>query len=728
MLNSTDCVWNPNAIDKSFVSMDENKLSKNRSCTWYYRLLIILLVILILTVILAVVLVLRSKRNTEPSPVDAFSTIPIDQNHNISIHGLLTIKTALEANICDQNQKIEDCVLVYNAKIIMNALALVSPDTTEKSSVTFSSPENATKGTIDCKSLYIRRNQLEDIFESTTLQTLYDLSGVTYTPVIREEQRSQIDGRSIQNRWTSPINYYINVASGLTSVMAANIRTGVSNWESNTCLKFNELSVITTTTNTSYISFRRDDDYGCSSPVGYDATDPTSVILISAYCSGIIGSIMHEIGHTLGFIHTQSRIDRDNYVSLVSANIMEDYAGNFYKWYYGTIKFTDTTFPYDFGSFMHYDGYGFSKNGDATIIPIDTRYQRTIGQREKAAFYDYKQINRLYFSRTECPLMFTNNNCQNNGYLDPKTCTRCVCPEGFSGTYCDQRDSASNCGDTITNPTPSVSMQVTIQNPAPTSTTSTLQYCVYHIKSQSARKIRLRIDSINTVARYVCSLSSVLEVKFQSDLALTGARWCGTTIPTVWLNVTAESNTMVVIFRSNNYINATTRTAQAGFQATIFFDAEGTSVVNQSALPISTSVTSTSTMLPTTKTTTTATATATSTSIANTTIPSTCSSSYRCQLDSQPTCGGCLSYQPCNGQGTQPCIAYNYQISLTGCDNIVNGIAQCRYQFTLKPYTTNCLRTILLCCPNYQLITYGTQYFCIYNPQAIDSSTWSLLV
>ena len=45
--------------------------------------------------------------------------------------------------------------------------------------------------------------------------------------------------------------------------------------------------MITTTTNRSYVAFRRDDDYGCSSPVGYDATDPTSVILISAYCSGV---------------------------------------------------------------------------------------------------------------------------------------------------------------------------------------------------------------------------------------------------------------------------------------------------------------------------------------------------------------------------------------------------------------------------------------------------------
>ncbi|CAF1199636.1 unnamed protein product [Adineta ricciae] len=701
--------------DTSCVPMDENKNLKKRTLTRFHGLIFLFILVLIPAIVFAVMFGLQMRRNSELSVINTHTTIAIDPKRNITIKGLLTVNTATKAKICNENQTIEDCVLVYNSKIIMNALVLAPSVISERSSKTFSFPENASESTIDCKAMYVRRSQLPDIFEPTTLKTIYELSGVPYTNISRAEQRTQIDARSIQNKWTSPINYYINTASGLTSTMADNIRTAVSNWENNTCLKFNELTTITTTTNKSYISFRRDDTYGCSSPVGYDPTDPTSVILISVYCSTIIASIMHEIGHTLGYIHTQSRIDRDSYVTIVSANIITDYAANFYKWYYGTIRFLDTTFPYDFGSFMHYDAYGFTNNGEATIVPLDVRYARTMGQREKAAFYDYKQMNRLYFNRADCPTMFTNNNCQNNGYLDPKTCSRCVCPEGLSGTYCDQRDTASTCGDTITNSNPSIATQVTIQNPTPTSTTSSLQTCVYLIKSQTAGKIRFRLDALKTVARYVCSLTSVLEVKYQSDLALTGARWCGTAVPTTWLNITAESTTMILIFRSNNYINTTTGTPQAGFRATIFFDAEATSSVSQSVASttssIATTTSSTTSMLPST-----------------TTSSSGCSTSSRCQLASQPTCGGCLSYQPCTTDGTQPCTAYNYQISLTGCDQIVNGVAQCRYQFSLVPYTTNCKRTVLLCCPNYQLFSYGTQYYCVYNPQAIDASTWSAYI
>ena len=108
---------------------------------------------------------------------------------------------------------------------------------------------------------------------------------------------------------------------------------------------------------------------------------------------------MHEIGHTLGYIHTQSRVDRNTYVTIMTANIIQDYIANFYMWAYGTIRFSDVTFPYDFGSLMHYDSYGFTNNNQPTIVPFDTRYQKTMGQREKAAFYDYKQMTRLYFNR-----------------------------------------------------------------------------------------------------------------------------------------------------------------------------------------------------------------------------------------------------------------------------------------------------------------------------------------
>jgi hypothetical protein len=108
---------------------------------------------------------------------------------------------------------------------------------------------------------------------------------------------------------------------------------------------------------------------------------------------------MHEIGHTLGYIHTQSRVDRNSYVTINTGNIEQEYAANFFIWSFGTLRFLDVDLPYDFGSLMHYNSYAFSKNDLPTIVPLDSRYERTLGQRELASFYDYKSINRLYCAR-----------------------------------------------------------------------------------------------------------------------------------------------------------------------------------------------------------------------------------------------------------------------------------------------------------------------------------------
>ena len=65
------------------------------------------------------------------------------------------------------------------------------------------------------------------------------------------------------------------------------VRLAINLWQNNTCLTFNELTAITSNINRTYILFTRDDEYGCSSPVGYDRTDPTSMILLASGCGDV---------------------------------------------------------------------------------------------------------------------------------------------------------------------------------------------------------------------------------------------------------------------------------------------------------------------------------------------------------------------------------------------------------------------------------------------------------
>jgi len=63
---------------------------------------------------------------------------------------------------------------------------------------------------------------------------VHKLSGTPYSPddsltssqsSDNAQVRSQIDARSIQSRWSSPINYYISTTTGFTALMMTNSKT-----------------------------------------------------------------------------------------------------------------------------------------------------------------------------------------------------------------------------------------------------------------------------------------------------------------------------------------------------------------------------------------------------------------------------------------------------------------------------------------------------------------------
>jgi len=103
---------------------------------------------------------------------------------------------------------------------------------------------------------------------------------------------------------------------------------------------------------------------GCNSYVGR-LGGRQDMNLQSPGCMSI-GTIMHEMIHALGFHHEHGRPDRDDYVNILWQNVQPGMA-------YAFDKFPDTevtTFgvPYNIKSIMHYDGYGFSSNGQPTMV------------------------------------------------------------------------------------------------------------------------------------------------------------------------------------------------------------------------------------------------------------------------------------------------------------------------------------------------------------------------
>jgi hypothetical protein len=104
------------------------------------------------------------------------------------------------------------------------------------------------------------------------------------------------------------------------------------------------------------------------------------------------GLIEHELGHSLGLFHEQSRQDRDEHVKILWDNIEPSQKGNFAK--YRAVAGHEVG-PYDVDSLMHYGSRDFSRNGQPTIVLRSTGepYGR---MKTRISDLDAAGVNRIY--------------------------------------------------------------------------------------------------------------------------------------------------------------------------------------------------------------------------------------------------------------------------------------------------------------------------------------------
>lgn len=164
------------------------------------------------------------------------------------------------------------------------------------------------------------------------------------------------------------------------------ILNAMSVWEKDTHLKFIELISQNESLQPDFLSFVPSPSKTSSSSVGRQGGSQT--VTIASKCMTM--SVAHEIGHALGLWHEQSRVDRDQYITIVWDNIDEKHLFNFNQHLNDGVDFGE----YDYQSIMHYSDYAFSKNGLKTIVPVFDDVE--IGQRDKLSKKDIAAINYMY--------------------------------------------------------------------------------------------------------------------------------------------------------------------------------------------------------------------------------------------------------------------------------------------------------------------------------------------
>ena len=142
-----------------------------------------------------------------------------------------------------------------------------------------------------------------------------------------------------------------------------------------------------TSRDSDYVVFSNQDS-GCWSELG--RVRGAQTIQIDSGCSR--GSVVHEILHAAGFMHEQSRSDRDEYVTIMWDEIAAGQAQNFAQ----RPQLLQDIGAYDYDSILHYSTHSFSRRGNPTVVPKVANAR--IGNRAGLSDLDRAAIDQVYGS------------------------------------------------------------------------------------------------------------------------------------------------------------------------------------------------------------------------------------------------------------------------------------------------------------------------------------------
>ncbi|XP_015929785.1 astacin-like metalloprotease toxin 5 [Parasteatoda tepidariorum] len=162
------------------------------------------------------------------------------------------------------------------------------------------------------------------------------------------------------------------------------IKKGMDDYHKNTCVRF----VPKTDDDAHYLKIFA--GQGCYSYVGkIRGQQPVS---LGRGCL-FPGTVVHELGHALGFFHEQSRSDRDEHLIIYLENVQKSMQFNFNK-----LPPRDNILynTFDYNSIMIYGNKSFSMNGKDTMVARNGQKLSDPYNKPGMTKSDIERVNKMY--------------------------------------------------------------------------------------------------------------------------------------------------------------------------------------------------------------------------------------------------------------------------------------------------------------------------------------------
>uniref|UniRef100_A0A0N4Z3H0 Astacin domain-containing protein n=1 Tax=Parastrongyloides trichosuri TaxID=131310 RepID=A0A0N4Z3H0_PARTI len=318
---------------------------------------------------------------------------------------------------------------------------------------------------------------------NTTNPTITTQMSTTTIPELKDEYKN------------FTIKYYCD-----DNVNTSQVRKAIKRIENKTCLVFEKSE--------SPVSLKKGINFitNIECNVVTNLSTYNSDTLVNLFpCLRSSGYYEQEIAERLGAIDENSLNKRENYLKSLSKRIKTYLTKGYYEGNFSSLQ----------------------------------NFSNILGKEYQLSFRQFKIINDFYCNKCRK----RNITCLYGGYQNPKNCSTCVCPYGYTGDTCKNLDNPNKtaCNGVIFTASKSEQAIATIGK----------KHCVYRITSKSGINVYMKTTFINsTLSPYpsimnICPEGIGFEMKISEDKTERGVCVCGNFKS---IKFTSQSSEILVIY------------------------------------------------------------------------------------------------------------------------------------------------------------------------------------